>query len=95
MIQENNRLNEFLANALDAYLNITKFPNVQNHLKITRNDERKSVSVKGIIVHRKNNVRMVIMIMTKIYMHLWNKFLVMTKVLVDISVKVCNSPIGF
>ena len=30
----------------------------------------------------------------KIYMHLWNKCLVMTKVLVEISVTVRNRPIG-
>ena len=41
--------------------------------------ERNYVSIKGINVHHKNNSRTVLMIMTKIYMHLWHKCLVMTK----------------
>ena len=44
----------------------------------------------GVIVHRKNNPRAVIMITIKIYMHLWQECLVMTKVLVDILVTVRN-----
>ena len=39
--------------------------NVLNHPRIKRNDESNSVSVKEVIVHRKNNARKVIMILTK------------------------------
>ena len=51
--------------------------------------------MKGVIVHRKNNSRTVIMITIKIYMHIRHKYLVIMKVLVDILVKVPNLPIGF
>ena len=90
VIQTNNILNVNLANILDADLKITSLPNVQNHLKITRNNESKSVSVKGVIVHPKKNSETVITTMTKRYMHLWHKCLVMTKFLVDIPMTVRN-----
>ena len=69
---------------------IILFINVLEHQKITINDESKSVSMKGVIVHCKNNPKTVIMIMIKIYMHLCHECLVMTKILVDILVTVRN-----
>ena len=57
---------------------------------ITRNDEIKSVSMKGVIVHCKKNTTTVIMITIKRYMHIWNGCMVMTKSLVYIPVTVCN-----
>ena len=56
----------------------------EKNLTITTNDERMSVLMKGVIVHRKNNSRTVMMIIIKIYMHPWHVYLVMTKVLVEI-----------
>ena len=60
-----------------------------------RNDESKSVSMKGVMVRCKNNPRTATMITFKIYMHLWHKCLLMTKVLVEILMKVRNWPIWF
>ena len=54
------------------------------------NDESTSVSMEGVIFLRKNNPIMVMMIMIKIYMHLWHLCMVMMKVLVDILVIVSN-----
>ena len=71
---------------------IDKFPKTP---KDNKNDESKYFSVKGVIVHHKNNMRTVIMITTKRYMHLWHECLVMMKVLVEILAKVWNIPIGF
>ena len=90
VIRKNNRLNVNLANILDAGQKITSFPIVQKHLNIMSNNKNKSVSVKGVIFHRKKNARTVIMIMTKRCMHIWHEWLVMTKFLVDILVKVRN-----
>ena len=44
------------------------------------NDEINSVSMKGVIVHLKNNPITVIMITIIIYMHLWHECQVMKKV---------------
>ena len=57
--------------------------------------QKKSISVKGVIVHCKENSRTVITIITKIYMHLCHVSLIMTKFLVDILATVHNGPIGF
>ena len=53
-------------------------------------NESKYVSVKGVVVHHRNNPRSVIMKTTKGYMHLWHIFLIMTNVLVGIFVTVHN-----
>ena len=95
MIHTNNGLKLNFENVLDADLKITYLLNVQNHLKIMRNDKRKSVPVKRFIAHQKKNTITVIMITTKRYMHIWHECLVMTKKLVDILVTVLNRPIGF
>ena len=63
--------------------------------KYNRKQKKKFVPVKGVTVHCKKNARMEIMILNKRYMHIWHECLVMTKVLVDISVTVCNWPIRF
>ena len=84
VIHTNEGMNVHPTNVLDADLNITSFLNISNHLKISRKYESKSVSVKGVIVHRTNNARTVIMIRIKGYMHLWHACLIMTKVLVEI-----------
>ena len=70
MIHKNDGLDVHLTNVLDADLKIASLLNVQNHLKITRNCKSKPVSLKGVIVHRKNNLRTVIILITKRYMHL-------------------------
>ena len=77
-------------NFLDADMYIILLLNFCNHLNIARNNESKYVSMKGMIVHRKNNPIMVTMIIIKRYMHLWHECLVMTKVLVEILVTVLN-----
>ena len=59
-----------------------------------RNDESKSVSMKGVIVHLKKNQRMVIMITIKRHMHIWHGCLV-NVFLLEILVTVINRPIGF
>ena len=89
VIRTNEGLNVHLTNDLDVDQKITLLLNIQNHLNITRNDERNSVSVKEVIMHRINNSILVIITMTKIYMHLWHVCLIMANVLVDISVTVC------
>ena len=61
--------------------------------KDNKNDERKSVSIQELIVHGKNNLKMVMMITTKRYMYLCHVCMVMTKVLVEILVTVFNLPI--
>ena len=55
-----------------------------------KNDESKSFSVRGVIVHKKKDVRTVIMVTTKRYMHLWHKFLIIMTLLVEIFVTVPN-----
>ena len=64
--------------------------NLQNHLKIMRKYKSNPVSIKGVMVNDKKNPRTAIMIMTKRYMHLCHEYLVMTNVIVDILVTVCN-----
>ena len=49
---------------------IAKCPKTPKDNKKRKN---KSVSVKELIVHRKKNVRTMIMIMTKRHIHLWQK----------------------
>ena len=82
--------NAQLTNVSDTGLKINYFLSFQIHLKRTRNGENKSVLVKELIVHHKSNPTTVIITTTKRYMHLWHLCLIMTKVLVDISVTVCN-----
>ena len=83
------------AKSLDEDLETTKFPNVQNHLNITRNNKSKYVSVKGVIVNCKKNVITAIIIVTNIYMYLLHECMVMTKFLIDILVTVRILPIEF
>ena len=84
VILTNNGLNVHLTNILDADIYIIYLLSVQNHLKITRNEESKYVSTKKVIVNRKKNQRTVMMIIIKIKMYQWPECLVMTKDLVDI-----------
>ena len=86
VIPKNNGLNVNLAYFLDADLKINSFPNVQNYLKIKRNE---------LILNCRNNLITVIMIMTKSYMDLWHKCLLITKFLLEILVTVRNWLIGF
>ena len=90
VIQTKDEWNIHLVNVSDADLKIIYLLNVKIHLKIMINGESKSVSVKEVAVHRKNNAKTLTMAMTKRYMHLWHVCLIMTESLVDISVKVCN-----
>ena len=73
VIRKNNGLNVHLTNVLDTDLYIISLINVQNHLNITRSKKIKSVSINGVIVNHKNNLKTVIMIIIKRYMHLWHK----------------------
>ena len=66
-----------------------------NSPEIPKNYKRPSVSMKGLIMHRKNNMRTVILIMIKRSVHLWHICQVLTKFLVDILVTVRNWPIRF
>ena len=70
---------------------IAKFPKTP---KDNEKQKRTSVSMKGVIVSRKNNPKTVIMITIKIYMHIWHVCMVMPKVLVDNLVILYNGPIG-
>ena len=90
-----DRRNAHLANVLDTYMKITLLINVKKHLKRMRNSERNFVSMKEVIVHRKKNPRTLIITIPKRYTHLRHVCLIMAKVLIDISVKVHNRPIGF
>ena len=58
---------------------------------MTTNYKRNSVSMKGVIVHRKKSDDD----KDKKYMHIWNECMVMIKILVEILVIVCNWPIEF
>ena len=67
---------------------------IEKNLKPPKENEKQQKQVrllKKIIVHAKTNKITV----TKIYIHLWNICLVMTNVLVEILVTVCNLPIEF
>ena len=90
VIRKNGGQNVQIANVLDADLYITSFLNFQNHINITIDEKSMSLLEKGVIVHHKNNVTIMIMTMTKRYMHLWHLCLIMTKFLVDILVTVRN-----
>ena len=90
MIQTNNGLNVHHVNVLDTDMYIIVLLNFQNHQKLTRKNESKSIPMRGVIVHRKDNPRRVIMTTIKIYMHLWYECLLMTKFLEDVSLKVHN-----
>ena len=66
---------------------ITKCPKPTNNNKKRR---KKSLFNEKSDCASKKNPRMVIMILTKIYMNLSHECLVMTKFLVEILVTVCN-----
>ena len=75
-----------LGNALYVDLKITRSQDVPRHLKIIRNGESKYVSTKKLIVHAK----MVKIMMTIRYTHLWHECLAMTNVKVKSMVTVRN-----